>query len=390
MISEREKYERFENYLKGSMNDEAKSAFENDLSQDVEFNRAFEDYRLAHNLILESGLLDIRQELNNLHVAQLKTGRLWRMIRNILIPTGIILTGALLYYLMQQDGLQPEKIVAGSGTEIGNIPLIAGNEGDMVHDTDTTDVRLQPEKLPANTIKTKKTDLTIVSTDIKQDEIISKPVKPIIKPVATEKVIENITLPVALRDTSIVPERIPYVDEKKSIPLSPDCERVKITCDFITESTCADGSQGMVVFLTQTLKGGNAPYEFSITGGTDFVSQALFSNLQSGSYRLVVRDANRCFTIIGTAVVDAIECDFRFAPALGEVWEIPFMDDKNGKLFIFSKDGKMLYSANVGPSYDPVWNGNSLNGDPLPLGVYIFRIEFRDGRRYNGTVTIIK
>ena len=158
----------------------------------------------------------------------------------------------------------------------------------------------------------------------------------------------------------------------------------------MAENTCSDRSQGRILFLTQSLRGGTPPYEFSINGGKVFESRALFDNLQGGNYRLAVRDADQCISETGIAEVRNMECDFRFAPGLGEVWEIPFITDKEGKLSLYSKDGKLLYSVAIGPYSGKTWDGRSLQGEMLPLGVYMFQLAFEDGSLYQGTVTIIK
>ena len=393
MISEREKYERFENYLKGLLDLEAKAAFDKDLKEHEELSREFEDYRQAHQLIFEGGLLDLRQELDTLHAAQLKKGRFRNRVKNIVISAGILVTGILLYvYLNRYNELNPEKSSLNQADKkVENAAVLSEKERGEIAITDMYEDKTTQEKSIIDSSGEQVTELTILSPAVKSGDKGYKPVNIMAKTVSVTPVEEKISLTVSMpADTSALPKSNLTENENKSrVPL-PDCEQVSISCEFITENTCSNGSQGRIIFFVQSLRGGYPPYEFSINGGAVFESQPLFDNLQGGNYQLAVRDANQCVSAIGNTAVLNIECDFRFAPGMGEVWEIPFVTDKNGKLLIYSKEGKLLYSAGIGQSFDRTWSGKSLDGDILPMGVYLFRLEFPEGRRREGTVTIIK
>ncbi len=375
MISEREKYERFENYLKGTMDEVSKTSFEKELDNDKKLYQEFLEYRQAHNLIFESRLLDIKQELQSIHAYHLKVRRLWRNTGGIIIVTGLILTAIFLYkhFNIKKESSKDTvtDITASDSLQSGNNAVGMSVDAIPAHKT-ITDRLNRPD---TQTVR-------LLPSAEKQAVIEAGPVNEIVK--------REIPALLLKTDSVSAPVRVSQDDEMKKEKRFIDCEQVEIKCDFKIENTCAGRSEGKINFLNQTLKGGVPPYEFSINNGASYFNHALFINLQEGTYRLLIRDGNHCTSFIGSAEVVGYECDFRFAPALGEVWDIPFISENEGVLRILTKDGKLLYVSEVGQYSKKQWDGRAQNGDLLPLGVYLFAIELADGTRYNGTVTIIK
>lgn len=76
-------------------------------------------------------------------------------------------------------------------------------------------------------------------------------------------------------------------------PQPVDCSTLSIevpTANKIIPTGCTtiDGS------ITAVASGGKEPYQYSINGGTSFQEAALFNNLTSGTYDIMVKDANLC------------------------------------------------------------------------------------------------
>jgi hypothetical protein len=393
MISEREKYEQFENYLKGLLDNEAKTAFENKLKRNAVLDREFEDYRQAHQLVFEGGLLDVRQELEMLHATQVKNIRIRRITRNILITAGILISASLLYFYLAHDNASksPDLKVNLPETAREKISAMTGDKIKPERIPDATGTNKTNSKLKKDSTRVLISDMTRESlkgnyrvTENPSVDAIRKPFEPI-------PVTRALPAPILISaDTAGIEDSILPDAEKSSLQKTSDCDKVKLFSEFITESTCLNAARGRILFLAQTVSGGDPPYSFSIDNGATFSQKAAFDNVRAGQYNLMIKDARDCFTFAGIANVQATECDFRFAPGLGEVWEIPFNTDKEGKLFIYSKDGRLIYSAAIGSLPDHTWNGESLSGEMLSLGVYMFRIEFKDGSIHNGTITIIK
>ncbi|WP_115462918.1 T9SS type B sorting domain-containing protein [Winogradskyella aurantiaca] len=67
-------------------------------------------------------------------------------------------------------------------------------------------------------------------------------------------------------------------------------EQVTLSIDA-QDPNCTDDSNGVIVLNTLT---GQAPFEYSLDGGSTFVSTNIFSGLDANTYNYIVRDANQC------------------------------------------------------------------------------------------------
>ncbi len=59
----------------------------------------------------------------------------------------------------------------------------------------------------------------------------------------------------------------------------------------VEDASCNSSTTGKIIIHAT---GGTGPYEYSIDGGTNFVSDSIFADLMQGSYTLTARDANSC------------------------------------------------------------------------------------------------
>jgi gliding motility-associated-like protein len=89
----------------------------------------------------------------------------------------------------------------------------------------------------------------------------------------------------------------------------------KIAPTFTTtksDPTCSPNGN-----ITISATGGNAPYQYSINGGTSFQPSNVFNGLAGGTYNVVVRDASQCtsspqtvtLTIVNTMTVSVAKTD---------------------------------------------------------------------------------
>ncbi len=61
-----------------------------------------------------------------------------------------------------------------------------------------------------------------------------------------------------------------------------------------TDVNCYEGADGTIEFSTS---GGTGAHQFSIDGGASWQSENAFTNLEQGSYELLVKDENECITL---------------------------------------------------------------------------------------------
>ena len=131
------------------------------------------------------------------------------------------------------------------------------------------------------------------------------------------------------------------------------------------------GSDG---YINSTVYGGTSPYEYAWFGPQEFTSDdANISNLGQGAYLLTVVDANGCAANASTRLTQ---------PAILEMPNgISPNGDKDNEFFvvhgidaypdntiqIFNRWGNLVYELY---GYNNEWNGENMNGEPLPDGTY--------------------
>jgi hypothetical protein len=138
-------------------------------------------------------------------------------------------------------------------------------------------------------------------------------------------------------------------------------DALAITAADKTDLVCHDDASGT---LNITVTGGVAPYEYSIDGGTTFQADALFENLDAGTYTIKITDENDC-ELTGDDVT---------LTQPGEL--IVTVDEKTDLLCNGDDDGTITLSATGGTapyefSIDSLLTkGSNSAFTDLPAGVY--------------------
>jgi gliding motility-associated-like protein len=137
-----------------------------------------------------------------------------------------------------------------------------------------------------------------------------------------------------------------------------------------------DNNNSITVFAT-----GLGDYEYSIDG-TNFQANNLFSGVNSGEYKIYVRDKNGCGTT--TEEVYLLMYPKFFTPngdGYNDTWKIQSSDnEKNLTLKIFDRFGKLLKELDSNSSG---WDG-TYTGQPLPATDYWFVVTRKDGTEHKG------
>ncbi len=149
-----------------------------------------------------------------------------------------------------------------------------------------------------------------------------------------------------------------------------------------------------------TAIGGQRPYQYSIDDGMTYLADSLFSNLNSGSYSVWVKDAlnlevdGGIVNLVGCNESSELEIFSAFSPnddAWNNVWNIPgIMAYPNCVVKVFNSWGTAVFISPVG--YPEPWDG-SLNsgGKIVPAGTYYYVIDLGDGSDIlSGTVNVVK
>ncbi len=159
------------------------------------------------------------------------------------------------------------------------------------------------------------------------------------------------------------------------------------TCDFevnvlgVTDVICAGENTGSI---TVNAVGGTGPYSVSIDGGLTFTNpQAVpvfgISDLESGSYSVIVMDANGCQVAFDNPIV--IE-ENPMITLDTEVTHVNFFNGSNGNIFMCVNGGVAPYNVTVSPN-----NGNLVPGSTSTDCEFNYNLSALPGGVYEITVT---
>lgn len=393
MRSDINKYELIEQYLNNLLSANERSEIDARINSDPGFAFEVEQQRKIQNIITEKSFLDIREELGKIHHNHIQKTRfsrkVWRWgLSGIIIP--VVFIPVILINKSQDSKEKPNEIYHLNSAGIDSVSYdeqpeektIRINLKDTLH-KNTTPPQIQNQS--DKTLETGWIDTAKQQANTTVVPVVSKNKDELLK---NNPVSENTEIKPDNQEMPVIKE---YPQVKENIKTTEkDCDNVAITSDIDLEKSCSDRPTGKIIIKSESIEGGEPPYTVSINK-SDFYSQFIFETLKMGNYTITIRDKNDCKSTQGSFFIESFDCtyEYAFAPDKGEIWEIP-VQEKSGVLKIFTKSGQLIYNRDIEPDLKYEWTGRTNNGEELPMGAYIFIIEFRNQRSFNGIVTIIR
>jgi gliding motility-associated-like protein len=152
---------------------------------------------------------------------------------------------------------------------------------------------------------------------------------------------------------------------------------------------------GQVTLTPQNVQGNNLQYLWSpstyLNSNTD--AEPISTPKADITYQLKLTSDGNCSAIdsIAIKVLLAPLIPNAFSPngdGINDTWKIQYLESYPGATIdVFNRYGQKVFSS---LGYQTEWNGN-YNGKPLPIGVYYYIINPKNGRPiFSGSVTIIK
>lgn len=369
MSSEDQLYQEIENYLKGNLTADGKTAFEQRLAADAGLQNKVALSKLANTLVIENRLLEVKQALGDVHNNPGKPNT-WKKI--ILGITGVLLVGNAALFIFNSK----EKTISTQNTAKQTVENIS-----------------TPAPLSAPEINnSSETSLGKGKTNIANKPTITNP------PSSENVIVEERKATTDSLPTASVQSSVPIKPEpeiKEIIPVAPvqpaavasPCMSIHIKAKTVTVNPCEGEENGSISI--SDIKNGYAPYSLQLKdkSGTEVHS---YYNLKAGNYSANITDSKGCIQEIKNIILSEKRCskDYAFNPFTGEVWNIP-ISENSGTLIIHDKAGDLYLQKELNAGTQESWDGYSQQGE-LKAGYFIYTINYKNGTLVSGSVSIVK
>lgn len=364
MMSE-ETYELIERYLNHELLGEELKSFEQRMKSEPDFAKEVAIHKDAQELVIDQGVLEVKQKLRAIHKAETRGGNSgWKILLSGLAVVLLSATGLYLFN-SRSDKSKTETVVVNS--DATKSATVVKSSDAVVNNDSGTSIQNKNNNAVNNDVSQN------VNTTIVVDSAVNK----------TDNVDHNRSG----KEEAKTPE--PSVAPVQSN--IPDCSKIKIYGNVVTYSSCSDKSTGKIQ-IGLNVKGGKKPYTFSIDEESGYGMAANYSDLAPGKYKVFAKDADGCSNLLKEVLIERVNCpkSYSFAPDRGEVWVVPVNSGKSGEIKIQSKSLEFVYTASFTNGNAEVWNGTNKTGQDLPGGLYLFTIDYSDGEVVRGEVTILR
>src|SRR5690554_2323430 len=159
-----------------------------------------------------------------------------------------------------------------------------------------------------------------------------------------------------------------------------ESEQATILDILVTDFTVSEN-------IIEVIAQGFGTYQYSLSG-IDYQDSPVFTNVDSGSYMIHVRDKNGCGTV--TQIKHVLMYPKFFTPNqdnINDYWHIKnSRTEPEMEVYIFDRYGKLVTSFQ---GKDIGWDG-TLNGKDLPSTDYWFLIQRKNGKQHRGHFSLVR
>lgn len=365
MRSDYRKYELIDQYLSGQLSGKELEDFEKKLVEDPDWKILVNRQKLANQLLVEQRIIKAKEFIHNYQEDIPGNGNSKNWIIGSL--AGVLLIASFLYLYTKKEN----PIASANTQEEYKKPEAAIKEEEKISKKNTV------PSINSSVPKEKKEEVEVIEVEkilvIDSAEIVV-PVK-----VLSEKEKNAKANPVQEQETELkpTPDKNPCIEN--------------ITWSVTLAPTCNDQASGILDI--HDVKGGKAPYLYSIDGGKTFKEGYSFGFLNSGTYSVAVKDANACSSKIIAEKIGTKNCEatkeYIFNPYQGETWSFPAGDKNIVKVSIMNREGKLVYQVNPSNGHPHLWDGKDRTNNYSEVGLHYYVLEFEDGTVKEGYITII-
>lgn len=370
MRPELETYQLIDKFLNGELGGDELLSFEQKLQSDPSFAEEVSFQKLTNEVVVGASFDSLRSQMTKdiSNIDSSNNNQKWGLAS---IAFGVISIGMVALY---SSSKQSDSTISSKTTT-------------------PSSVLIQKESQQNNPVLSNKTEEKTVQTitpSIKNNTTaggnteISTPQESVIKSATTQHT-ENIQ---STESTDIHKSTQPNTEK---IVASDPCLQTSITAKIISNPSCSDAANGSVKIPLNEIKGGIKPYAISFNQSKASASKELYAYLKADTYTVSISDANGCIKEY-TVDVEEKNCrkkSFIFAPDKGEIWSIEGVNNDPYVMTILNMSGRQIFKTNTMQGIFE-WQGVSQQGEYLDAGLYIYIIEYTNGTKENGQVTIVR
>lgn len=361
-----EYYFEIDQYLNGELSNDALLKFEKALAEDPALRDEVANQQLLNEIVLGAELDVLRErikkDINKLD--QKKISKKWFLGGSLLL----LISAATGIGLSINNKSEKTSSVKNSTEK----PVFINSDS-----SNSSELPLSENKRPKNK------ELRIIAKSSKLPERLSDTIQ-------EEHKNENET-PLKTETNTVILDTLAI---KPSLGQKTDpCTGVNINFTVSSASSCSGGATGEIKLTENSLKGGTAPYSYEFNGSGNFSSVSSYTNLRPGSYTVKVKDQSGCVKEKSVLVSEKVcyrKQSFSFSPEFGETLKIPVSSEEAGTLSIYNRAGLLIFKTKTGQGEIAEWNGSDMTGNLAVAGLYVYIVEYTNGQKENGQITVLR
>jgi hypothetical protein len=364
-------HEQIDLYLDNKLSGEALSLFNSKLANDVDLQEMVEAQKMANEIIFDNEMIRLKDRMREDLSNDGTSGK--SNLNKIIISSLLIISASVGGYVYLSSDSQQSK-----GKLLTDQKETDYNAANSVVSEDNSKDKNEFFRKPSS-----KEKLSVVLEDTTKENFSNGTPENLLSDInnSGENSSENqITKPE-------IKENLKEENNKYN------CNEIKI--DGIAKVNVGfNTNEGTIIIDKKTVRGGKAPYLFSIDKET-FTASSQFEYVQEGTYTIYIKDHNNCICSLSKPVVvksetPTKEIDDVFSPINGDRWKFPLGQHSEGSINIFNKGGSLVYNANIVGGYPAEWDGRDVLGNELGTGNYYFIINFTQNEMVRGHITIVR
>jgi Predicted solute binding protein len=356
---ELETYHLIDSYLNGKLEGEALRTFEAQLQSDPAFAEEVSFQQLTNEVVVGASYDDLRSQMTK-DIDKIDASANIKKWSLYTVAALVLLSGGIGYYTHSQQETDSKPTV----TKEAN-PTTQSSASSKTPDVVITQSPkiVSSKKEHSNSTNITESAVTIVEAPTPQ---IQQPA-----PTATSTPDVKTTQPVE-HATSVNP-----------------CMNAQITAEISTKPSCINENTGSI--LIPQVQGGTSPYTLALDHATGKPLKETYSYLSAGTHSLLITDKNGCSKEFHATIAEknCKKTSYVFAPEKGETWKISGNENSDYTITILNMAGTQVYKSHVMQG-EFEWQGMGQQGEYLSSGLYIYIIEYTNGQKENGQVTIVR